>query len=168
MTELDRLHQLLNKSGDPRNPSARELRDLLHGLGKIAVVGLSRYPTKPARRVPSYLAAKGLTLVPVNPYAEWLLGRRAYPDLEAVEEPVDLVLVFRPSHEAGAVIRSAAARPETPGIWLQQGIRADVEAEEARGDGRTVVQDLCIFKAHRNLRVNVPRPLPHRESRPVE
>jgi predicted CoA-binding protein len=45
----------------------------------------------------------------------------------------------------------AAARPERPVIWLQEGIRADKEAREARAMGLTVIQDLCIFKVHRHL-----------------
>jgi len=156
MSELARLAHLLADSSDPGNPGPTELRDLLARIRRVAVVGISRDPLKDARRVPSYLAAKGLDIVPVNPHATWLLGRPAVAHLDEVLEPADLVLVFRPSSEAGEVIRTALHRPEAPAIWLQEGIRADAEAEQARGLGRSVVQDLCLFKAHRTLDENLP------------
>lgn len=151
MSDLDRLRALLDKSRAPDNPSPEELRDLLEGIRTVAVVGLSRDPAKAARRVPSYLAARGLEVLPVNPYAERILGRPSRNRLEDVPEELDLVLVFRPSAEAGDVVRSALARPEAPAIWLQEGIVAPEAAREAREQGRIVVQDLCIFKAHREL-----------------
>ena len=159
MSDLDRLARLLGTSGDPNNPSPRDLRSLISRLRTLAVVGASRDPLKPARRVPSYLAAKGMEIIPVNPNASWILGRRARSSLAEVTEDVDLVLVFRPSNEAGALIDQATTRPEAPAVWLQEGIRHDETAERARARGITVVQDLCLFSAHRCLRANRPDPI---------
>ena len=142
---------MLADSSDPFNPPAERIEALFRRLHRIAVVGLSRDPAKPARRVPSYLAAKGFEVIPVNPHAERILGRPAHATLADVDEPVDMVLIFRPSAEAGAFVRQAAARPEAPAIWLQEGIRADAEAAEAREAGLLVVQDLCSYKVHRAL-----------------
>ncbi len=142
---------MLADSSDPFNPPAERIEALFRRLHRIAVVGLSRDPGKPARRVPSYLAAKGFEVIPVNPHAERILGRPAHATLADVDEPVDMVLIFRPSAEAGAFVRQAAARPEAPAIWLQEGIRADAEAAEAREAGLLVVQDLCSYKVHRAL-----------------
>jgi uncharacterized protein len=158
MTDLERIARLLEESGDPENPSPEELRRLVRGLGVVAVVGLSRDPEKAARRVPSYLAANGIEVIPVNPNAERALGRAARDRLDEVTEHVDLVLVFRPSEEAGDVVRQALRRPDEPAIWLQQGIRHDDAAGEARREGRIVVQDLCIFRVHRSLDENIPAP----------
>ena len=149
--DRERLLRVLRESGDPHNPTPDEIHRIVRRTERIAVVGLSRDPMKAARRVPSYLAAKGADVIPVNPNATRILGKPARQTLEDVKEPVDMVLVFRPSAEAGAVIRSAAARPEKPFIWLQEGIRADAAAEEARAQGISVVQDLCIFKVHRAM-----------------
>lgn len=148
---LTELRRLLEASSDERNPSAEELEQLMRDVQRIAVVGLSRDLEKPARRVPSYLAAKGYDVVPVNPNADRLLGETSYPVLSDVPEPVDLVLIFRPSEVAGAFVEEAMRRPEEPVIWLQTGIRAEPEVEAARAAGRTVVQDLCIFRVHRVL-----------------
>jgi len=151
MRDERRLDRVLGASSDPRNPGPDEMTDLVRRTFRIAVVGISRDPLKAARRVPSYLAAKGAEIVPVNPYATRILGKPARATLSEVTEPVDMVLLFRPSAEVGPFVRAAAARPERPIIWLQEGIRADREAEEARAGGLTVVQDLCIYKVHRAL-----------------
>jgi uncharacterized protein len=148
---LTELRHLLADSSDPQNPTAEELRDLFDAVRRIAVVGLSRFPEKAARRVPSYLAAKGYDIVPINPNAERILGKPAYDTLRDVPGQLDMVVIFRPSAEAGAHVREAAGRPERPAIWLQEGIRADEEVAAARADGITAVQDLCTFKVHRAL-----------------
>lgn len=148
----------LAESSDPDNPDVDALRELLGRIQRVAVVGLSRDPAKAARRVPSYLATKGYSVLPVNPSADHILGQAAVATLAELDGPVDLVLVFRPSEEAGEVIRKALDLPGGPPIWLQEGIRADAEARRAREAGRTVIQDLCIFKVHRSLQHELPQP----------
>ncbi len=145
------LENTLAASSDPGNPGADEIHDWVRETIRIAVVGMSRDLLKAARRVPSYLAAKGAEVIPVNPNADRILGRAAVDTLAEVTEPVDMVLVFRPSAEAGAVLRDAVARPERPNVWLQEGIRDDEAAAEARAAGHRVVQDLCLYKVHRAL-----------------
>lgn len=151
MDSLEEVRRLLAQSSDRDNPSAEALRTLFEKAWRIAVVGLSRDPAKTARRIPAYLAAKGYELVPVNPRAERLLGREAHATLSEVAEPVDLVILFRPSAEVAPFVREAAARPEEPAIWLQEGITAPDAVAEARTEGRLVVQDLCAYKVHRAL-----------------
>lgn len=151
------IERVLAESSDGENPGPEAIRELLAAVQRVAVVGLSRDPAKAARRVPSYMATKGYDIVPVNPNADRILGRKAAASLEEVKEPVDLVLVFRPSEQAGPVVRQGMERPEAPPIWLQEGIRADEETRRARNEGRTVVQDLCIFKVHRALH-ELPQP----------
>jgi predicted CoA-binding protein len=92
----------------------------------------------------------------VNPNAVRIFGREALDRLDDLTEPVDLVVVFRPSEDAAKVLEDAAKRPERPVIWLQEGIRADREAARARADGLTVVQDLSIFKVHRSVERELP------------
>ena len=141
----------LAASSDPRNPGVEEMHEVVRRTIRIAVVGISRNPAKAARRVPSYLATRGADIIPVNPHADRIFGRDVKRSLADVEEEVDMVLVFRPSDEARDIIREAMARPERPVIWLQEGIRSDEAAAEARAAGLTVVQDLCLYKVHRAL-----------------
>ena len=151
MEPLAELHRLLESSSDPENPGPEELRELFAAVRRIAVIGLSRSPEKAARSVPAYLAARGYEIVPVNPNADRILGRRAYDRLADVPGEVDMVVIFRPSAEAGRFVEEAATRPERPAIWLQEGIRADEEIAAARAAGLTAVQDLCTYVVHRAL-----------------
>jgi predicted CoA-binding protein len=136
------------ESSDPENPPPEEILRITREARRIAVVGASRDPAKVARTIPAYLAAHGVDVIPVNPNADRILGKPARASLADVTEPVDVVLLFRPSNQVGPFVRAAAARSERPVIWLQEGIRSDVEAREARAQGLTVVQDLCIYKVH--------------------
>ncbi|MGW8266018.1 MAG: CoA-binding protein [Longimicrobiales bacterium] len=151
MDTTSQLQRLLDESSDRANPGPEELREIFESVRSIAVVGISRDPEKAARRVPSYLAAKGYDMIPVNPFVDRILGREARDSLPEVTEPVDMVLVFRPSEEAAKIAEVALARAEKPVIWLQEGIQADEVAARAREQGVKVVQDLCTYKVHKIL-----------------
>lgn len=151
MPTNERLDQLLNRSSDRDNPDVERVAEVVSSVQVVAVVGMSRNPEKAARRVPSYMATKGYDIIPVNPFADRILGKVAYPHLDEVAVAVDMVLVFRPSADAATVVKDAAARAERPVIWLQEGIRADAEASTARAAGLTVIQDLCFFQVHRAI-----------------
>jgi predicted CoA-binding protein len=148
---LQEVRRLLAASADEGNPSAETLVELLRGAEHIGVIGLSRFPNKAARRVPSYLAAKGYDVIPINPNADRILGRDAYDRLEDVPHDLDLVIIFRPSAEAGRHVRATMKRGERPAIWLQEGVFANEDVAAARAAGFTAVQDMCAFKVHRAL-----------------
>lgn len=151
MGTLEEVSHLLAASSDAGNPGPEELHRLLERVERIGVVGLSRFTEKAARRVPSYLAAKGYDVIPINPNAERIFGREVLATLSDVPEELDLVIIFRPSDEAGLFVEEATRRPERPAVWLQEGIRADAEIAAARLEGITAVQDLCAFKVHRAI-----------------
>jgi len=152
MNGLPELQSLLDESGDRDNPGPEEIKDLMESVRTIAVVGISRNPEKPARRVPAYLSSKGYDIIPVNPFVSEILGKTAKDSLKDVSEPVDMVLIFRPSEEAAKIAEAAMRRDERPAIWLQKEIRSDQMAAIARGLGFTVVQDLCTFEVHKALK----------------
>ncbi len=151
MDPLKELRGLVADTSDPGNPSAEVMHDLFRRIRRIIVVGISRSPEKPSRSVPAYLSARGYEIVPVNPSAERILGRTAYPSLAEVPGPADMVMIFRPSDQAGPFVLEAAARPERPAIWLSEGIRADAEIAAVRARGITAVQNLCAYRAHKSL-----------------
>jgi predicted CoA-binding protein len=132
-------------------PTDEMLHSLLD-LERIAVVGASSTPGKAAHDVPRYLSDRGYEIVPVNPFAETVLGRPAYDSLTEVEEPVELVDVFRPSEEVSGIVDEALARPDQPAIWLQLDITDDAALARARAAGVTMVQDLCLKVEHQRLR----------------
>jgi len=73
--------------------------DRLLDADTVAVIGCSTTPGKAAHDVPAYLQRHGYRVIPVNPFADEVLGEPAYDELADVEADVDLVNVFRPSEE---------------------------------------------------------------------
>lgn len=115
---------------------------ILRDVDVIAVVGASRDPDKAAHSVPKELQGAGFRVVPVNPYADEILGQRVYRALEDIPFPIDLVLVFRPSSDAPKVAKSAVAIG-AKALWLQQGITSEQAHAIARDGGLRYVEDEC-------------------------
>jgi predicted CoA-binding protein len=108
----------------------------------IAVVGLSRDPSKAAHSVPAALQAAGFRIIPVNPEVREILGERSFAALTEIPNAVDLVLVFRPARFAPAIAEQAVAIG-AKALWLQLGIRsAEARAIAERG-GLRYVEDQC-------------------------
>ncbi|GAB7008391.1 CoA-binding protein [Halorubrum trueperi] len=130
--------------------------DRLLDAETIAVVGCSTTPGKAAHDIPAYLQRYGYRVIPVNPFADEILGEPAYDDLAAVDEEIDLVNVFRPSEEVPAVLDAVrerhAERGDADAVWLQLGISHDEAAAAAEADGIEVVQDRCMKVEHGRLR----------------
>ncbi len=125
--------------------------DLLRHSKIIAVVGLSSNPRRPSHQVAAYLQSTGYKIIPVNPNESEVLGQKAYPRLEDVPEPVDIVDVFRRPGEVPAIADSAIAI-HAKALWLQQGITNEQAAAKARAAGLLVVEDACLFVEHRKRR----------------
>jgi predicted CoA-binding protein len=130
--------------------SDAELREIL-GLETVAVVGCSSTPGKDAHEIPKYLLGHGYDVIPVNPHADEIFGRRAYDSLAAVEEEIDVVNVFRPSGEVSDIVDAALDRDDVLVIWTQLGIRDPAAAARAEEEGKMVVQDRCMKVEHGRL-----------------
>lgn len=127
-----------------------ELASILDS-SRIAVVGCSTTEGKPAHDVPKYLQEHGYEVVPVNPFADEILGETAYDSVEEVPGEVDVVDVFRPSEEAPEILDAVLERDDSPVFWLQLGIEHDDAAARAEEAGLTVVQDRCMKIEHGRL-----------------
>ena len=116
---------------------------ILRDFRTLAVVGLSRDPSKAAHAIPARLQRAGFRVIPVNPYVDSLLGERAYPKLKDVPFSVEVVLVFRPSAEAAGIARDAVAI-SAKALWLQQGIVSEEARRIAESAGLLYVEDRCM------------------------
>lgn len=121
------------------------------GLDPVAIVGCSRNPGKAAHDVPRYLAENGFDIIPINPNADEILGRRAVPSISAVDRDVRLVTVFRPSEEVPAIVDTVLDRDDVKAIWLQLGITHNRALERAERSGLVTVQNRCMSVEHRRL-----------------
>jgi signal transduction histidine kinase/predicted CoA-binding protein len=132
------------------NPDDSRLVDILEETETIAVVGMSDKQEKPAHTVPAYLMEQGYTVIPVNPVVKEVLGQKSYPDLTAVPENIDIVLIFRRPEFVPEIIDKAiqiGARV----VWMQPGARHKEAAQKARQSGLEVVMDTCIRENHKRL-----------------
>jgi predicted CoA-binding protein len=92
----------------------------------------------------------GYRIIPVNPALTEALGEKAYPDLESIPEPVDVVCIFRQPHHVPAVVDSAI-QIGAKAVWMQQGIVHEEAAAKARAAGLFVVMDRCMMVDHQML-----------------
>jgi len=131
------------------------LRSLLTDTKSIAVLGIKTEAQsgQPAFYVPQYLDRAGFHVVPVPVYypdVTHILGKPVYRRLQEIPFPIDLVNVFRRSHDVEPHLADIlAAGPKA--VWMQSGIRHDVVAEKLAKAGIKVVQDRCLMVEHRVL-----------------
>lgn len=127
-----------------------ELREILN-FETVAVVGCSTTPGKAAHDIPKYLKEQGYRVIPVNPFADEVLGETAYDSLADVPANIDIVDVFRPSEEVPDIVEEALERTDVEVVWLQEGITHDEAGATVEADGRRFVQDRCMKVEHRRL-----------------
>lgn len=127
------------------------IEEILRPPKNIAVIGLSPDPFRPSHGVAQYMQEQGFRIVPVNPAIELVLGERAYPDIESVPVPIDIVDIFRRSEHVPAIV-DAAIRVGARCIWMQEGVAHAEAAARASEAGLLVVEDRCLLKVHRELR----------------
>ena len=128
------------------------LRRLLRSTRTIAVVGLSADWFRPSHFAASYMQQHGYRVRPVNPrYAGLaLLGMACVARLEDIDEPVDMVDVFRRTEDV-LPIAEAAIRIGAKCLWQQIGVK-NLEADAlARQAGLDSVMDRCVKIEHARL-----------------
>lgn len=127
------------------NPSRDRIKQLLQQTKTIAVVGLSDKPDRTSYMVSEAMQAKGYRIIPVNPNAQTVLGEKSYASLVEIDEPVDIVNVFRRSEDTPPIARDTVAMKHKPkAFWLQQGIFNEEAAAIVQEAGIEAVMDRCI------------------------
>jgi len=128
---------------------------ILRTYGTITVVGASRDPGKEAHGVPALMRRHGWRIIPVNPYADEILGETVYRTLAEVPEQVGFVDVFRPSGQTPDVARQAVAAGATA-LWLQLGIASAEARAIAEDAGLLYVENRCLAIEQRRLGLSAP------------
>ena len=129
----------------------RTPEQILRESRTIALVGASPKPDRPSNSVMRYLLAHGYRVIPVRPLdCEQVQGVRCVASLADIDEPIDLVDVFRradaaPEHAREAVAVGAKA------FWLQLGLRSPEARELCLQGGLEYVEDECTAIVHRRL-----------------
>lgn len=120
------------------------IREVLQSTRTIALVGASHKPERPSYRVMAYLLEQGYHVIPVNPglAGQQLLGQEVKRTLAEIDEPVDMVDVFR-SADAVYEIAGEAIAIGAKSLWLQLGVINEEAAALAQAAGLKVVMDHC-------------------------
>ena len=139
--------------------SENQIREILKKYRVVAVVGLSQDPDKDSHRVSAYLQRHGFRIVPVNPFADEVLGEKSYKSLldipAEVAKTIEIIDVFRPTQEMPQIVEQAIKLKKLFGapfvVWMQMGIVNEAAVETARQAGLIVVMDKCLMVEYRSL-----------------
>jgi predicted CoA-binding protein len=129
----------------------RSPEQILEESKTIALVGASPNPARPSHGVMRYLLEQGYRVIPVRPLnCDEVLGVPCVASLAEIDEPIDLVDVFRreeaaPGHAREAVAACAKA------FWLQLDLRSPEARRIATDAGLDYVEDACTAIVHRQM-----------------
>lgn len=87
---------------------------------RLAVVGVSRNANDFSRMVFRELEKQGYDVVPVNPGATEMDGKRCFAHLGEIEPPVDAALLFTPSRDSAQVVNECVAA-NIHHVWMHRG-----------------------------------------------
>src|ERR671910_1628987 len=127
---------------------SRSPAEILASAKTIAMVGASPAPDRPAYGVMRYLLRAGYRVIPVRPLdCDEVLGVRCVATLADIDEPINLVDVFRnvdacPGHAREAVEVGAKA------LWLQLGLVSPESRQIAAEGGLDYVENACTAVVH--------------------
>jgi predicted CoA-binding protein len=128
---------------------SRDAAQILRDARTIALVGASPNPNKPSHGVMRYLLEQGYRVIPVRPRdCDEVHGIPCVASLAEIEEPIDLVDVFRraehaPQHAREAIEAGAKA------FWLQLGLRSPEARALCEAADVDYVEDACTAVIHR-------------------
>jgi uncharacterized protein len=122
--------------------------EILEQARTIALVGASPRPERPSNGVMCYLLEQGYRVIPVRPHRREVLGIPCVNSLIDIEEPVDLVDVFRRAEFCSEVAEQAAA-VGAKALWLQLGIVSPEARAIAERAGMDYVENACTAVVHR-------------------
>lgn len=135
------------------------IRDVLAKPRVVAVVGLSRDKKKPSYGVARYLKTHGFTIIPINPFADQVLGEKSYKSLldmpKKLQKTVEIIDIFRPSKDvpliANQVIQLKQLHNRSLVMWMQLGVANEQVVATARAADLTTIMNRCIMREHKRL-----------------
>ncbi|HEM4056114.1 TPA: CoA-binding protein [Streptococcus suis] len=129
-----------------QNPSQDIIFDYLKNAKTIAVVGLSSRGETAAYRVSKLMQEAGYKIIPVNPKAAGgtILGELVYSSLAEIDQPIDIVDVFRRSEFLPEVAQEFI-QSNAKVFWAQLGLESQEAEKLLRQAGRNdIVMNKCI------------------------
>lgn len=126
--------------------SDNEIRDILQSVRTIALLGASLKPERPSNGVMKFLLDRGYHVIPVNPgqVGKTIHGQQVVAELADINEPIDMVDVFRASYSLPGIVDEILALKHRPAVlWTQLDVVHEEAAKKAEEAGLKVVMDRC-------------------------
>ncbi len=126
--------------------SDNEIRDILQSVRTIALLGASLKPERPSNGVMKFLLDRGYHVIPVNPgqVGKTIHGQQVVAELADINEPIDMVDVFRASYSLPGIVDEILALKHRPAVlWTQLDVVHEEAAKKAAEAGLKVVMDRC-------------------------
>ena len=117
-------------------------------MKNIAVVGMSPKPERPSHYVSLYMSQNGYDIIPVNPGHSKILNRTSYSSILDIEQPIDIVNVFRRSEYVLPIIKDAISI-NAKAIWLQDGVVSEEGAFIAKENEILFIMNDCLLRRHK-------------------
>lgn len=114
------------------------------GGKRVAVVGVSRSGKKFGNIVLTELRGCGYEVFAVNASAQQIDGEPCYPNITALKDKVDGVIVCVSPSQAQPVLEEAAAIG-LRNVWLQQGVETPELGKLGQDLGLNLVSGKCIL-----------------------
>jgi len=142
-----------------------EIKNILKTAKFIAMIGVSaikkedasNVKRRPSTIVMKYMQEFGYRVIPVNPFSagQELFGEIIVSNLSDIQEPIDIVNVFRPSTEA-AKIAKQALNIKAKTLWLQYGIHNEEAEKITEKANMNYISNKCIKQEYQKffLKIN--------------
>lgn len=133
-------------------PNLPDIPDILHPAS-IAVAGASRTPGKVGYAVFRNLLNFQGSLYPVNPHTEDILGKKVFPTITLIPDPVEMVVIATPAEFVPGIVKQAGEKGVKSAVILSAGFRETGEAGKiledellsvAREGGVRIVGPNCL------------------------
>ena len=129
-----------------------DIKKILSKYKSIAMIGVSNDPSKASTIVMKYMQKYGYKVYPVNPSAKGqkILGEKVFSRITEINEPVDIVDVFRPSKEALGIAKDAI-NIGAKVLWLQLGIRSKEAKKIVEDNQIEYIENRCTKMEYQKI-----------------
>jgi predicted CoA-binding protein len=138
-----------------------DIKEILDKNKTIAMIGVSKDPTKPSTIVMKRMQEYGFKVIPVNPRVkgEKILGEEVFEKITDIKEKVEIVDVFRPSKEVYAIAEDTV-KIGAKVLWLQLGIRDEKAKELVEKNDIEYVDNKCTKMEYQKYFLNMRQAFP--------
>lgn len=140
----ERAHDVLHYDTNPLN--------VIFAPKSVAVVGATERKGSVGRTIVWNLMSNtfGGTIFPINPKRKSVLGIKAYPNIRAIDEPIDLAIIVTPAHTVPEIVRECVAVGVKGAIIISAGFK------ERGPEGLSLEQEVLAEAKKGNMRIIGP------------